>query len=229
MAFFCRIMKIEFEITGDGSHTLFVPALNEHYHSTFGSIAESRIVFIEAGLKPVLQNLMTVNLLEIGFGTGLNALLSFFETNNKVIHYRAFEAFPLEKSIFDKLNFCDFIPQQNAEQVFDLLHRASWNEEQKISGNFSLMKIHQKIEDAILPDNFFDLVYFDAFGPEVQPELWTQELFSKIGRSLKLGGVLTTYSAKGEIRRNLKNEGFIIEKLPGPPGKRHITRATKAI
>jgi tRNA U34 5-methylaminomethyl-2-thiouridine-forming methyltransferase MnmC len=221
-------MKIEPIITGDGSTTLFVRDLNEHYHSTFGAITESGVVFIDAGLKPVLQNADWINVLEIGFGTGLNALLSFLAANGKTIHYTTIEAFPVDQNIIEALNFSDFLKSENAGTIFGLLHQVPWETEQIIADQFFITKCHSKIEAIVLPDGHFDLVYFDAFGPEVQPELWTVEIFSKIGKSMKKGGVLTTYSAKGQIRRNLQSAGFIVEKLPGPPGKRHITRATKS-
>jgi len=221
-------MKTELIITGDGSNTLFIPDLNEHYHSTFGAITESGVVFIDAGLKQVLRNLSEINLLEIGFGTGLNALLSFLEATGKTIHYTTIEAFPLDQNIIDALNFSDFLTIENAGMVFNSIHQAPWENEHSISDHFFITKINSKIEEVALPESHFDLVYFDAFGPEVQPELWTEEIFIKIGNSMKKGGILTTYSAKGQIRRNLKSAGFDVEKLPGPPGKRHITRATKA-
>lgn len=221
-------MTHEIQITGDGSNTLFVAELNEHYHSTFGAITESGVVFIDAGLKPVLQNADSINLLEIGFGTGLNALLSFLAAAGKTIYYTSIEAFPVDQNIIKTLNFSDFLETDRAGRIFGLLHHTGWNKEYAISDHFFLNKIHSKIEDAILPDGHFDLVYFDAFGPDVQPELWTEEIFMKIGKSMKNGGILTTYSAKGQVRRNLKSVGFFVEKLPGPPGKRHITRATKA-
>jgi len=220
-------MKTELIITGDGSTTLFVRDLNEHYHSTFGAITESGVVFIDAGLKPVLKNADWINVLEIGFGTGLNALLSFLAATGKTIHYTTIEAFPVDQNIIATLNFADFHKYENAGTIFGLLHQVPWETEQIIADQFYIIKLHSKIEDVVLPDGHFDLVYFDAFGPEVQPELWTEEIFSKIGKSMKRGGILTTYSAKGQIRRNLRSAGFTVEKLPGPPGKRHITRATK--
>jgi tRNA U34 5-methylaminomethyl-2-thiouridine-forming methyltransferase MnmC len=221
-------MKQELLITGDGSHTLFVPELNEYYHSTFGAITESGVVFIDAGLKPALLKSSAINILEIGFGAGLNALLTYFGSIGKTIHYHAVEAFPLDQNIIEKLNYAEILASQNAGHIFRLLHSANWNEEQCIPDHFFLKKINLRIVDAILPEGYFDLVYFDAFGPEVQPELWTEAIFAKIGVAMKKNGILTTYSAKGEIRRNLKRAGFEVEKLPGPPGKRHITRAIKA-
>jgi len=220
-------MKQELLITGDGSHTLFVPELNEHYHSTFGAVTESGVVFIDAGLKPALLKSSAIKILEIGFGTGLNALLTYFGSIGSEIHYTAIEAFPLDRPIVEQLNYADHNASKNSDHIFRLLHSADWNEERYIPDHFFLKKISSKLEDIILPESCFDLVYFDAFGPEVQPELWTEAIFVKIYAAMNKNGILTTYSAKGEIRRNLERVGFTVEKLPGPPGKRHITRAIK--
>jgi tRNA U34 5-methylaminomethyl-2-thiouridine-forming methyltransferase MnmC len=255
---------IEFKLSGDGSHTLFVPSLNEHYHSTFGAIAESRHIFINAGLNFVRQSSSSINILEIGFGTGLNALLTFNETiyQKLKIDYTAIELYPLSEEIYSKLNYPEYIPvtdglirrlketsqhlvvgdenktastetsqlaQMNLSQdlireVFIKMHSCDWNRKITISDQFSLSKIHSSLED-YLPDNqYYDLIYFDAFGPDVQPEMWTLEVFKKMAFALKPGGVLVTYSTKGTVKRNLKEAGFRIEKLPGPMGKREILR-----
>ena len=218
-------MKTEIRITGDGSKTLFVPELNEHYHSTFGAVAESKHVFIEAGLKQAMSQFDEIHLLEIGFGTGLNALLTLEEKTDKIMHYTAIEPFPLDEETINQL--IDDGDKVSSAKIFRELHKTSWNKKHQITSNFFLTKIKSKIEEAELPANHFNLVYFDAFGPNVQPDLWTYEIFRKISDSMVPGGILTTYSAKGEIRRNLIKAGFDVERIPGPPGKRHITRGKK--
>ena len=218
-------MKTEIRITGDGSKTLFVPELNEHYHSTFGAVAESKHVFIEAGLKYVMPKFNEIHLLEIGFGTGLNALLTLQEIADKIIHYTAIEPFPLDDETIVQL--IDDGDKESSAKIFRELHKTSWNEKHQITSNFFLTKIKSGIEEFALLKNHFNLVYFDAFGPDVQPDLWTYEVFSKISGSMVHGGILTTYSAKGEIRRNLKKAGFDVERIPGPPGKRHMTRGER--
>jgi len=221
-------MQTRIEITNDGSHTLFVPELNEHYHSTFGAVQESRVVFIQSGLNFLDPARSPLQILEVGFGTGLNAFLTCLECekSSRQIHYTGVEKFPLSKGITDLLNYPDFI-DHSMQPVFRLIHNAPWNLATSITGNFRLLKIDKDIRDIFPENTTYDLVYFDAFGPEVQPELWTEEIFQKIAFSMKNGGILVTYSVKGAVRRALKNSGFEVEKIPGPPGKREITRATK--
>ncbi len=217
-------MKAEIRTTNDGSPTLFVPELDEHYHSTFGALTESEHVFIEAGLKPALQKFDEIHLLEIGFGTGLNALLTLINTKGKTVNYTAIEAFPLDDKIIEKLNYTD---DPSTKKLFHKMHKCSWNEKHELRPGFFLTKVKSKIEELDLNRQQFNLVYFDAFGPDVQPELWTDEIFQKTSSSMLSGGILTTYSAKGEIRRKLKRAGFEVERIPGPPGKRHMTRARR--
>ena len=218
-------MKTEIRITGDGSKTLFVPELDEHYHSTFGAVAESKHVFIEAGLKLAILKFDEIHLLEIGFGTGLNALLTLLEKSGKIIDYVAIEPFPPDDQTITRL--IDENQPSSAKATFRKLHTTSWNEKHEIAPGFFLTKIKSKIEEAEFPDDYFNLVYFDAFGPDVQAELWTIEIFRKISGSMVPGGILTTYSAKGEMRRNLIKAGFEVERIAGPPGKRHMTRGEK--
>ncbi|HNW99522.1 MAG TPA: tRNA (5-methylaminomethyl-2-thiouridine)(34)-methyltransferase MnmD [Bacteroidales bacterium] len=220
-------MNVELEITEDGSHTLSVPGLKEHYHSVHGAISESQHIFINAGLKHVPENKKTISILEIGFGTGLNALLTFLETSGKKINcnYTSIELYPLDEKIFTSLNYPSLLGIE--ENIFLQLHRCKWNEEIKISEYFSLNKKNisaDKIDEA---SSFFDLVYFDAFAPDIQPEMWTEEIFRKLFECMKTGAVLATYSTKGNVKRILKGVGFAIEKLPGPKGKREILRAVK--
>ncbi len=215
--------------TEDGSHTLYVPDLNEHFHSTFGAIQESQHIFIDAGLVPLLHKKEEIHILEIGFGTGLNALLTYLLCNkeNQKVHYTSIEAFPVEEEIYRKLNFGSLINHKNASEVFLQLHSTPWNLESSLDEKFILKKSHTRLEDVILPESHFDLVYFDAFAPDIQPELWAEKEFKKLYKALKTQGVLVTYSCKGNVKRTLKAVGFTIEKLPGPKGKREFLRAYK--
>jgi tRNA U34 5-methylaminomethyl-2-thiouridine-forming methyltransferase MnmC len=220
-------MDLKLEITEDGSHTLAVPDLNEHYHSVHGAINESKHIFIEAGLKYSLPAKEKINILEIGFGTGLNALLTFIELSkvNIPCEYTSIEAYPLEEKIFSQLNYPKLLGAP--EEIFLFLHKSEWDKKVKISPAFELYKIHCKAQEMKLAENNFDVVYFDAFAPDVQPEVWSEEIFKNIFLSMKNNAVLTTYSTKGIVKRILKNIGFKIEKLPGPKGKREILRAIK--
>ncbi|NVO02681.1 MAG: tRNA (5-methylaminomethyl-2-thiouridine)(34)-methyltransferase MnmD [Bacteroidetes bacterium] len=218
---------MEIVLTEDGSNSIFSSGFNEHYHSTHGAIQESKHIFIEAGLKSTIIDKPEIHILEIGFGTGLNANLTKIELESKnvIVNYTSYEAFPVPEKIFSALNYSEQLKQNN--DFFIALHQANWNEWIEILPKFKLLKLHQKIEDAELPNNHFDFVYFDAFSPEIQAELWSEAIFLKIFQSMKNNAVLTTYSAKGIVKRALKSAGFVVENLPGPPGKREITRAKK--
>jgi tRNA U34 5-methylaminomethyl-2-thiouridine-forming methyltransferase MnmC len=220
-------MKTELLKTSDGSHTLFVPELNETFHSTFGAVQESMHVFIKSGLDCVDEGNARLNILEMGFGTGLNALLAWLNRKNLPIHYTTFEAFPLQDNILQSLNFTTLPGFENTNDFFDKLHKAPWNLKVVIAPGFEIEKYNQPFETARLPENHFDLVFFDAFAPDVQPELWTLEIFQKVFKSCRKGAILVTYSSKGQVKRNLKESCFEVEKLPGPPGKRHILRGRK--
>ena len=217
---------LEIQTTSDGSHTIFVPGLNEHYHSVFGAISESRHIFIGAGLNFISQKNKKIHILEIGFGTGLNALLTYIESekNKLSINYSSLELYPLKEELFSKLNYSEQIQFQDVTEIFLKLHNGEWDQEVIISEFFSLKKMNISLLNYIPENQNFDLIYFDAFGPEVQPEMWTLEVFTKMASCLKSGGVMVTYSTKGTVKRNLKEAGFIIEKLPGPLGKREILR-----
>jgi len=217
--------NLELRSTKDGSHTVYIKELDEHYHSLFGAVTESKHVFIDAGLKFSTGN--QINILEMGFGTGLNAILTLTSTigSGRNIHYTGYEKHPLEKEIFSSLNYVSFLEEEHA-QYFNLLHEVPWNKEAAIIEEFRLLKIEDDICSLDI-QNKFDLVYFDAFAPDKQPELWSTEIFNRIFLSMKPGAILTTYSSKGQIRRNLQEAGFLVEKLPGPPGKRDMTRALK--
>lgn len=215
----------EIVTTKDGSHSLYDYKLDEHYHSVYGAITESQHVFIEAGLKQ-LRN-QHIRILEMGFGTGLNALLTLAESNasEKSIHYTGIEKYPLERSITDLLNY-ESIIDPALKGMLKLIHDSSWQKEIFVQPDFILRKIQCDMLEMELTDEF-DLVYFDAFAPEKQPELWTKRLFEQIYNSMSSQTLLTTYSSKGLVRRNLKAAGFRVEKIPGPPGKREMTRAYK--
>jgi tRNA U34 5-methylaminomethyl-2-thiouridine-forming methyltransferase MnmC len=226
-------MLLEVKVTGDGSHTLYRPDLNEHYHSTFGAIRESQHVFIEAGLSHVLESPSSgqaVRILEVGFGTGLNALLAQAEAERSGwrVEYTGIEAFPLDEGTIGMLNYPKRFGSVDLSPVYNAICTAAWGEPTDISPHFRLHKVHGSIMDFEPDSGTTDLVFFDAFGPDVQPEIWSEAVFLKLGSALRPGGVLVTYSVKGTVVRTLKSAGFSIEKLNGPPGKRHILRATRS-
>lgn len=225
------MQKIVLQSTKDGSHTLFVPDLNEHYHSTHGAMQESELVFIHNGLHHIPECIKDVNVLEVGFGTGLNALLTVLESKKqrRKINYVAIEPEPVEKDLLEQLNYASLIGSTEAVGYFKKIHEASWIYPAFLSDYFIISKIKSRLEDVSLKENQFHLIYFDAFGPDVQPELWTEQIFAQLYKCLKINGVLVTYSCKGTVKRALKTVGFTIEKLPGPAGKREVLRATKKI
>lgn len=215
----------QLQLTADGSHTLFIPSLDEHYHSVNGAIQESKHIFIEAGWKQLKKE--NIRVLEIGFGTGLNAFLTLLESlanNNKVTYY-AVELYPLEKDVIQSLNYPALI-QKDKAQFFYSLHQAPWDQDVAITSYFTLHKINGNSNTCKLPNNI-DLIYFDAFAPDKQPEMWNQEIFNKIYAHTSPQGILTTYCAKGIVRRMIQTAGFTVERIPGPPGKREMLRATK--
>lgn len=218
----------EFVKTADGSDTLFVTELGEHYHSTFGAVQESMHIFIGAGLRKCDQPL--INLFEVGFGTGLNAYLTLLESlkTNQTIRYITIEKYPLPSEIWTLLNYPDIVPDGDP-RLFHTIHEANWNEEVQITDHFSLLKCSADLLDfdySALP--LFDLIYFDAFSPEKQPELWKSSVFSQLVSHCAPMGKLVTYCAKGVVRRSLKEVGFTPERIPGPPGKREMLRGTKS-
>ena len=212
-------------ISADGSHTIYNPSIDEHYHSSFGAITESTHIFIENGLNQIHSE--SIKILEIGFGTGLNALLAmnYGIIKNRIIYYETVELFPLEMSIINQLNYVKTINAELCRQ-FEKMHSSSWNTLQQLSNAFLFKKVNADIIN-FEPSGNFDVVFYDAFSPEKQPELWSKEIFEKIYNAMNLGGVLTTYCAKGIVKRALKEVGFKVEVIPGPPGKRHIVRARK--
>lgn len=218
-------MDTELIITRDGSHTLYVPSLDEHYHSHFGALTESKHIFINAGLSSLSGD--TISILEVGFGTGLNALLTAIHAgeHNVSVSYTSLEKYPLEPSVIRELNY-GHLAGSNGPELFDAIHQAAWGAAVNITEWFSLNKILTDLttED---PGGMYDLVYFDAFGPDKQPEMWTREVMGRIAAVTRSGSVFVTYSAKGSLKRMLREFGFEVTLLPGPPGKRVMTRAVK--
>jgi len=219
-------LEREIIITADGSSTIHIPEWNEQYHSKHGAIQEAIHVFIKSGLQ--LFSDKNISVLEIGFGTGLNSFITFLEAPklNLEIDYVGVEAYPVAADEIEKLNYVSELKAENFNEVFNNMHQCSWNDKIEISSMFSLTK-QQKLFKEINDEGAFDLIYFDAFGARVQPELWTEEIFEAMFQALKKGGVLVTYCAKGSVRRAMLKVGFLVEKLPGPPGKREMLRAIK--
>lgn len=215
--------------TSDGSRTIYNEDIKEHYHSTFGAVQESRHIFIESGFNFVANNFNHFNILEVGFGTGLNAFFTYFESEKKgtKINYIGVEPEMLTEKEISELNYDEFINNADAKEIFNKIHISPSNQPFYLSDNFILNKINEKIQDISFRPQSFSLVYFDAFSPEVQPELWTKELFKNIYDALITNSVLVTYCVKGDVKRALKEVGFEIEKIPGPVGKREILRALK--
>ena len=220
-------MKKEFIVTEDGSHTILLPELNTSYHSTHGAIQESNHVYIKSGLDFVAEcNIPSVNIFEMGFGTGLNALLSCIRADklNIPVQYTAIDLYPLSTDETDSLNYPLLL--ENNHHYFHKIHTAEWEKKNEITDLFQLTKNHISFADYDTPTKF-NLIYFDAFDPSVQPELWTAETLFKLYNMLCINGVIVTYSSKSEVRKNMVKAGFLIEKLKGPPGKREIVRAIK--
>jgi tRNA U34 5-methylaminomethyl-2-thiouridine-forming methyltransferase MnmC len=250
--------------TSDGSHSLFVPALNETYHSRHGAMQESQWVFIKQGLGftgprmhefgvssvgvtlqegPVTER-SRLRIHEVGFGTGLNALLAmrWAEEHRVHVHFTSLETNVLPMEIAEKLNYCDTdisegpLFERSREQIssqqnpvperFMQMHSCPWNEDVIITPHFTLHKAQRAVQDE-QAENQYDVVFYDAFGPPTQPEMWTLAIFQRMYAALKPGGIFVTYCAKGQVRRDLQSAGFTVERLPGPPGKREMLRATK--
>lgn len=217
---------MELEKTADGSYTLYVPELDEHYHSVKGAMTESQHIFIDMGLKH--SSVPHPRILEIGLGTGLNCFLTFLEAEKagRKIHYTGIERYPLDMGTIRKLDYPAIVNQGN-EELYFAIHEAPWEMDAALSSLFTLHKIEGDFT-CFTFEKGYDIIYFDAFAPEKQPEMWEQKLFDHLYEVLNEGGILTTYCAKGVVRRMLQSAGFEVERLPGPPGgKREILRATK--
>jgi len=219
-------MQREIITTADGSKTIQLKEWDEQYHSKHGAIQEAYHVFIKHGLN-LFQN-QSINILEIGFGTGLNAFITFLEASKLDLNitYRGVEAYPVSDGELSQLNYISELKAKDFREQFHLMHQSSWEDLAVISDCFTLYKEQCDFKE-IKAEKSFDLIYFDAFGARVQPELWTEDIFTIMFRALKIGGILVTYAAKGSVRRAMQKVGFEVERLPGPPGKREMLRATK--
>ncbi|MCH8545710.1 MAG: tRNA (5-methylaminomethyl-2-thiouridine)(34)-methyltransferase MnmD [Cryomorphaceae bacterium] len=217
--------ELRLTTTKDGSHSLLNTDLNEHYHSQHGALQESIHVFLRSAFDHLQKP--SVSILEYGFGTGLNALLTLQEAQktHKKVHYTSLEARPLNTEIIDQLNYAD---QAGIDpRYFADLHQAKWNELVAITPYFSLEKRKQRFEDYMAEANTYDLIYFDAFAPRYHPEAWSREVLHQCYEALKPEGIWVSYCAQGAVRRTLMSVGFTVEKIPGPPGKREMLRGIK--
>ena len=213
--------------TSDGSHTIFLPGINEQYHSVKGAVTESKYVYIEKGFN--FHKAINPRVFEVGFGTGLNCFLTALaaEKEKRPTLYFSIEKFPLDKIITSQLNFVQMV-SNTKQELFDKIHDCNWNEIVQISEYFKLKKINADLTNFRFEEHEkFDIIYYDAFGPDKQPEIWTPLIFKKISQATALNGVLVTYSAKGEVRRQLMANGFEMERLQGPPGKNQMLRGIK--
>ncbi|MDQ3392938.1 MAG: tRNA (5-methylaminomethyl-2-thiouridine)(34)-methyltransferase MnmD [Bacteroidota bacterium] len=224
--------------TEDGSHSIYLPELKETYHSFHGAIAESVYIYITQGFKRLLDKgkvaqVKKINILEVGFGTGLNILLTIEEAYNKhlSVEITTLEPYPLPSAIIQKLNYPKILgaknPNFNYQEYFHQIHEAPWDVSARISEQIVLNKRKIKIQDFEEKEAIIDLVYFDAFAPSKQPEMWQPKIFDKLFKALTPEGILVTYCAQGQFKRNLKDAGFQVYTLQGPPGKKEMVRATK--
>ncbi len=219
-------MKREILHTLDGSTTIHLSDWNESYHSKHGAIQEAYHVFIKNGLSLFQEK--PISILEIGFGTALNAFITYLESrkSNQTIDYVGVEAYPISAEEVLQMNYVSELNAEKERTFFELMHQSNWEKKNEISPSFTLTK-RKQFFDQISDENQYDLIYFDAFGYRVQPELWSTEIFGKMYKALKVNGVLVTYAARGVVKRSMIEVGFTVEKLAGPPGKREMFRATK--
>ncbi|GHT50151.1 hypothetical protein AGMMS49982_04940 [Bacteroidia bacterium] len=213
----------QLQLTADGSHTLFLAEMDEHYHSINGAIQEARHVYIEAGFNQCKKD--NIHVLELGFGTGLNALLTALESQKRQIQtvYTTLEHYPLPPEIYNRLNYTEI-----DANLFPKIHAAAWEECVQLTPFFSLQKINADFNAYPFPDNY-DVVYYDAFAPDKQPEVWSPQLFEALYAQMNPNGIITTYCAKGNIRRMMQNAGFQVERIAGPVGKREMLRGVNRV
>lgn len=218
--------------TADGSKTIQILDLDEQYHSIHGALQETQHVFIKQGLLPIFESRLnknqSISILEMGFGTGLNALTTLIEAEKHQvpIQYVGVEAYPISDKEVLQLDYDNLFQEFSSNNLYKTIHRCSWENLHDITSFFTLKK-QQKFFHEIVDKNAYNLIYFDAFGPRVQPDLWTESMFEIMFNALRNNGVLVTYSAKGSVRRAMQAVGFVVERLSGPPGKREMLRATK--
>lgn len=218
-------MKRLIKVTEDGSPTIYLPALKEHYHSVHGAVQESMLVYVERSISRSAKT--NIRLFEAGFGTGLNAWLSCIEAGktNKTISYHSVELYPVEKHIWKR--YIEFFNNDSwSAAVFNRIHQCEWDTEVDITRFFRLKKIYADLTTYI-PEGLYDVVYFDAFGPKVQPEMWTKDVFSRISAMMAGSAILCTYSSGGEVGRNMAAAGLSVNRVPGPPGKMEMIVAVK--
>lgn len=220
-------MKRELRLTADGSATLFVESLAEHYHSIHGAKQESNHVFIDAGLMDRAE--MHINILEYGFGTGLNAVLTAQKAAelHKTIFYQGIEKYPITPTETEALGYDKILEPNGTDTLFNKIHKSAWEVDVHISAAFTMHKTKLDFANFLPKENFFHLIYFDAFAPGVQPDVWQPTIIEQCYNALQSGGIWVTYCAKGQLKRDLRAIGFVVEPLPGPPGKREMTRARK--
>ncbi len=224
-------MKKEVIVTTDGSHSIAIPEMGVTYHSTHGAIQESMHVFIESGFRYLVKQLTQaspLSIFEMGFGTGLNALLTLAEAekNQQPVYYETVEPYPLPSSTYELLNYCDRLERPDLKKILTHMHACAWNEIIEITPYFSFKKLSTSLT-AYSNHQFFNIIYFDAFAPDIQPGLWTPEIFKKLYDSMEAGAVLTTYCSKSIVRKAMLEAGLNIEKIPGPPHKREMVRGRK--
>ncbi len=217
-------MKVEILESNDGSHTLYLPEMDETYHSRHGAVQEALHVFIQNGLLYSAKSQKQIKVLEVGWGTGLNSLLTYkaAKQNQLKIHYTGIEKFPVPQEVLEQLNYKDWDEDDYLKKAYS----AAWEESVQLYENFDLEKREVDVLNLKDEENF-DVVYFDAFGPRAQGEMWEKQVFEIIYKATKPGGVFVTYCAKGQVRRDLLEVGFTMERLPGPPGKREMLRGMK--
>ena len=218
-------MDLRLIISKDGSHTIYRKDIDETYHSRHGAVQEALHVFISKGLKEVEKSKRPINILEVGFGTGLNALLTCVNSTSEV-NYIGLEANPLSIKVLDSLNYDATVIEDNSHEVFKNIHNSPWETLCSITSLFSIKKVETTIQNFEITQPI-DLVYYDAFGPNSQAEMWDISIFEKIYKAMRPQGVFVTYCAKGQVRRDLKSVGFVMERLEGPPGKREMLRGRK--
>ena len=226
-----HLQHIQLIATKDGSHSLLNLQLDETYHSRHGAVQESMHVFIKNGLQHWLEQhpSQDVSIFEVGMGTGLNVLLTLQEaiSSDRIFYYTTLEPFPVLSEIIDQLNYAEFVEDTSLQPLFPEIHDSPWEQEVPLCKNFIFKKLQNTVQEATLKPTAFDVIYFDAFAPNKQPNLWTYEILDKVTSLLRPGGVWVTYAAKGQMKRDLKALGLEVETLPGPPGKAEMVRAKK--